>query len=52
VPLALNKSFLGKNAKVLSQVTNNCMKMDSLELQIENWGEFLAAQNDTTQAGQ
>jgi hypothetical protein len=52
VPLALKNSFLGKNPKVLSQVTNSCMEMHSLELQVKNWGKFLAAQNDTTQAGQ
>lgn len=52
VPLALKNSFLGKNPKVLSQVTNSCMEMHSLELQVENWGEFLAAQNATPQAGQ
>jgi hypothetical protein len=52
VPLVLGNSISGGKVNVFAEVTNNCMKMDSLELQIKNWGKFLAAQNDTTQARQ
>ena len=51
VPLALKNSPLGKNVKVLSQVTNSCMEMHSLELQVKNWEIFLEAQTATPQAG-
>jgi hypothetical protein len=52
VPLVLGNFISGGKVNVFAEVTNNCMKMDSLELQIKNWEKFLAAQNDTTQAGQ
>jgi len=52
VPLVLAPSISCGKAKIFSEVTNNCMKTHSLKLQIENWGEFLAAQNATPQARQ
>lgn len=51
VPLALAQSISGGKATVLVEVTNSCMEMHSLELQIKNWGKFIEAQNAIHQAG-